>query len=92
MVARKKRSISVPPDLDDAIEAAASLAGVTYSGWIAEIARKEFTLRAGLVGVAEYEQEFGAFTAQEKADADFWVKDVLRRGHRTGSLRPSRSA
>jgi hypothetical protein len=43
MAVRKKRSISLPPDLDDQIAAAAEQAGVTYSAWLAATARKEFT-------------------------------------------------
>src|SRR5579863_380981 len=57
MAVRKKRSISLPPDLDDQIAAAAEQAGVTYSAWLAATARKEFTLRAGLLAVAEYEND-----------------------------------
>jgi hypothetical protein len=48
MAVRKKRSISMPPDLDQQISAAAEQAGMTYSAWLAAIARKEFILRAGL--------------------------------------------
>ena len=49
MAVRKKRSISLPPDLDAEIAAAAAQAGMTYSSWLAATARKEFTIRAGLV-------------------------------------------
>jgi hypothetical protein len=79
MAVRKKRSISLPPDLDDQIAAAAEQAGVTYSAWLAATARKEFTLRAGLLAVAEYENYHGAFTADELADADAWAEQALRR-------------
>lgn len=70
---RKKRSISLPPDLDDQIAEAADQAGMTYSAWLAQTARKEFTLRAGLAAVADYEREHGAFTPAELADADHWA-------------------
>ena len=36
----KKRSVSIPPDLDAQIEAAAAEAGMTYSAWLAATARK----------------------------------------------------
>jgi hypothetical protein len=85
MGVRKKRSISVPPDLDAQIEAAASHAGMTYSSWLAAVARKEFTIRAGLDGVAEFEREHGAFSAEEKAEAEEWAKGAVRRGQRTGA-------
>jgi hypothetical protein len=45
---RKKRSISIPPDLDAEISAAAELEGMSYSSWLAATVRKEFTIRAGL--------------------------------------------
>jgi hypothetical protein len=87
MAVRKKRSISLPPDLDDQIAAAAEQAGVTYSAWLAATARKEFTLRAGLLGVAEYENDHGTFTADELADADAWAERALRRAGGTSARR-----
>ncbi len=83
MAVRKKRSISLPPDLDDQIAAAAEQARMTYSAWLAAIARKEFTLRAGLAAVADYEREHGTFTPAELADADQWAAAAL--GHPTSA-------
>ena len=88
---RKKRSISIPPDLDASIEEAAKKAGTTYSGWLATTARKELTLRAGLAAVAAYERAEGAFTEDEIAEADTWARDALARSRRSGS-RPRRTA
>ena len=85
MAVRKKRSISMPPDLDAAIEAAAAEAGMTYSAWLASTARKEFALRAGLNAVAEYERDHGSFTADEVAEAEDWAKAALARSKRSGS-------
>jgi hypothetical protein len=85
MPVRRKRSISMPPDLDAAIEAAAAAAGTTYSGWLAATARKEFTIREGLNAVADFEREHGAFSAKELAEAESWVKTALARSKRTGS-------
>jgi hypothetical protein len=76
MAVRKKRSISLPPDLDAEIAAAAHDAGMTYSAWIAHTARKEFTIRAGLDAVRQYEAEHGPFTPEEIADADEWAARV----------------
>lgn len=73
MAVRKKRSISMPPDLDAEIAAAAAAAGLTYSAWLAETARKEFTIRAGLAAAGEFEREHGAFTAAELAEAEDWA-------------------
>ena len=83
MAVRKKRSISLPPDLDDQIATAAEDAGMTYSAWLAATARKEFTLRAGLAAITDYEHEHGAFTTQELADADAWAEHALRRASGT---------
>jgi hypothetical protein len=88
MAVRKKRSVSIPPDLDAQIEAAASEAGMTYSAWLAATARKEFTIRAGLKAVAEFEREHGAFRPEEIAEAERWARDALKRSSRRGSRRP----
>jgi hypothetical protein len=88
---RKKRSISIPPDLDAEIETAANKAGLTYSAWLAAVARKEFTLRAGLEAVDEFEREHGRFSDDEVAEAEAWARDTVGRGRRSGA-RESRTA
>jgi hypothetical protein len=77
MAVRKKRSISMPPDLDAEIAAAAADAGLSYSAWLADTARREFTIRAGLAAVSKFEQDHGAFTAEEIADADAWAAHAI---------------
>jgi hypothetical protein len=79
MPVRKKRSISMPPDLDAEIEAAAAESGLTYSAWLAETARREFTIRAGLAAVGQYAEEHGAFSAEERAEADEWAAQAIAR-------------
>jgi hypothetical protein len=81
----------MPPELDQKIEAAAEDAGMTYSGWLASTARKEFLIQAGLQAVAQFEHEHGAFTAEELADAERWTDDALKRAKRSGA-RQRRSA
>jgi hypothetical protein len=85
MAVRKKRSISLPPDLDAEIAAAAEDAGLSYSSWLAATARKEFTIRAGLAAVTQFEDEHGAFTPAELADADQWAAQAADRSGRTGT-------
>ena len=80
MAVRKKRSISIPPDLDAEIASAAEAAGMSYSAWVAETARKEFTIRAGLASVSQYEAEHGSFTPAEIAEADEWAARVTQSG------------
>jgi hypothetical protein len=96
MPVRKKRSISMPPDLDAEIASAAADAGISYSAWLAETARKEFIVRAGLAAVSQFEQDHGAFTAEEIAESDAWAAQVVaQHGHaqtgqsRTGTARRS---
>jgi hypothetical protein len=78
MAVRKKRSISIPPELDAEIAAAAQAAGMSYSAWLAQTARKEFTIRAGLEAVSQYEAEHGPFTPDEVAEADEWAARVTQ--------------
>lgn len=85
MAVRKKRSISMPPDLDAAIEAAATESGMTYSAWLATTARKEFAISAGLGAVAEFEQEEGTFTADELAEAEAWAGEAVARSKQSGT-------
>ena len=91
MAIRRKRSVSIPPDLDAQIEKAAADAGMTYSAWLAATARKEFVLRSGLDGVASFERSQGAFTAEEIAEAEKWARGALDRGRHSGA-RQRRSA
>jgi hypothetical protein len=92
MAVRKKRSISMPPELDAEIAAAAAEAGLSYSAWLADTARKEFTIRAGLAAVSQFEQDHGAFTAEEIADADSWAARAIERSGRTRASARQRSA
>jgi len=87
MAVRKKRSISMPPELDSRIESAAAAEGTSYSGWLVAVARKEFTIRAGLDAVAAYERSHGRFTPDELAEAETWANEALARSKRTGSRR-----
>jgi hypothetical protein len=64
---RDKRSISLPPELAAAIDAAAEADGTTVSAWLAETARRRLRLEAGRLGIAEWERENGPLTAEELA-------------------------
>ncbi len=82
MAVRRKRSISIPPELDAEIAAAARAAGMSYSAWVAQAARKEFVIRAGLEAVSLYEAEHGRFTPEEIGDADEWAARITPPGTR----------
>jgi hypothetical protein len=92
MAVRKKRSISMPPELDAEIAAAAELAGKSYSAWLADTARREFTIRAGLAAVSQFEADNGAFTSDELAEAEQWAVTAVRRSARTGHSTQRRTA
>jgi hypothetical protein len=92
MAVRKKRSISMPPDLDAEIAAAAARAGMSYSAWLADTARKEFTIRAGLAAVSQFEHDHGAFTPEELAEAQQWAATALERARQSGSSARRRTA
>jgi len=79
MVQRQKRSISLPSDLADAIDVAASAEGTTVSAWIAETAAHRLRLDAGRQGVAEWERQHGALTPDELADGLARARAMLRR-------------
>lgn len=92
MAVRKKRSISMPPDLDAEIAAAAARAGMSYSAWLADTARKEFAIRAGLAAVSQFERDHGTFTPEEVAAAEEWAATALERASRAGSSTGRRTA
>ena len=92
MAVRKKRSISMPPELDAEIAAAAAEAGLSYSAWLADTARKEFTIRAGLAAVSQFEQDHGAFTGEEIADADAWAARAIERSGQAQTRTARRTA
>jgi hypothetical protein len=63
MAQRQKRSISLPPELAEAIEQAASSEGTTVSGWLADTAAHRLRLDAGRRAIAEWEADNGPLTA-----------------------------
>ncbi len=92
MAVRKKRSISMPPELDAEIAAAAEHAGMSYSAWLADTARKEFTIRAGLAAVSQFEADHGPFTPDELSEAEQWAAAAVQRASRTGRDTQRRTA
>ena len=79
MAQRQKRSVSLPPDLADAIDRAATAAGTTVSGWIADTAAHRLRIDAGRQGVAEWEVQHGALTTDELVDGLARARAMLRR-------------
>jgi len=79
MAGRQKRSISLPHDLADAIDQAAASEGTTVSAWIADTAAHRLRLEAGGRGIAQWERQHGALTADELADGLARARSLLRR-------------
>jgi hypothetical protein len=78
MAQRQKRSISLPSDLANAIDEAATAEGTTVSAWIAETAAHRLRLDAGRRGIAEWERQQGALTPEEIADGLARARAMLR--------------
>ena len=78
MAQRQKRSISLPCDLADAIDQAATAEGTTVSAWIADTAAHRLRIDAGRHGVATWERQHGALAAEELADGLARARAMLR--------------
>ena len=79
MAVRQKRSISLPPDLAEAIDHAAAQEGTTVSAWMADTAAHRLRLDAGRRGIAEWERKNGTLTADELAEGLSRARAILRR-------------
>ena len=78
MAQRQKRSISLPSELADEIDSAATAEGTTFSAWIAETAAHRLRLDAGRQGIAEWERSHGNLTSDELADGLARARAMLR--------------
>lgn len=81
-----KRSISLPADLDAAVEAAARLSGLSVSAWIATVLgahvvdehrEHEHAHAEATAVMREWQDENGAFTPEELAEGRAWLERVL---------------
>ena len=79
MAQRQKRSISLPSDLADAIDVAATVEGTTVSAWIADTAAHRLRIEAGRQVFVEWERQHGALSPDEIADGLARARAMLRR-------------
>jgi len=70
-----KRSVSLNDDVAAAVEVAAHEDGMSFSAWLSAAAERQLRVRQGLRGVAAWEAEAGALTAEEIAAGE----DLLAR-------------
>jgi len=87
MARRSKRSVSLPPDLADAIDSAATREGMSFSGWLAQVATARLRLDAGRRAIAAWEREHGRLTPEERADGRARARALIGRSKLS---RPSR--
>jgi hypothetical protein len=78
-----KMAITVDPDVHAGIVAAAAADGMSVSAWMTDAARQALIVRDGLAGVAEWEAQYGAFTAEELAAARGRLAGRVRRARRS---------
>jgi hypothetical protein len=72
-----KRSVSLAEDVASAVEVAAQEDGVSFSAWLSSAAERQLRVRQGLRGVAAFEAEAGALTAEEIAAGEALLARLL---------------
>lgn len=77
MTLRRRRSISLPIELDAQIAAVAAREGVTVSAWFAEAVARRLQVDGGRRVIEEWQVQHGAFNPEEQAEARAWVGALL---------------
>jgi hypothetical protein len=72
-----KRSVSLADEVARAVETAAREDGVSFSAWLSSAAERQLRVRQGLRGVAAWEDEAGALTAEEIAAGEALLARLL---------------
>lgn len=72
-----KRSISLADEVATAVEHAAREDGISFSAWLSAAADRQLRVRQGLRGVAAWEAEAGALTAEEIAAGEALLSRLL---------------
>lgn len=65
----RRMSISLPPQTEERIRAAAAAAGVSVSTWVVRAAEDAALIEDGRRAVREFESEHGALPAEERRRA-----------------------
>lgn len=69
--------MSLGDEVAVAVEAAAREDGVSFSAWLTSAAERQLRVRQGLRGVAAWESEAGALTAEEIAAGEALLARLL---------------
>lgn len=72
-----KRSVSLADNVASAVEEAAREDGMSFSAWLSAAAERQLRVRQGLRGVAAWEAEAGALTAEEIAAGEALLARLL---------------
>jgi hypothetical protein len=65
-----KLAITIDPDVHAQVVATAAARQMSISAWMTEAARRALKLDDGLLAIAEWEAEHGAFTPEEIEEAN----------------------
>lgn len=79
VVSVKKLSVALDERVAEAASASAQRQGLSLSAWLNNAAENALAIEDGLAGVAEWQAEHGAFTADELAAADRILDSIARR-------------
>ena len=79
LMAVKKLSIALDPDVADAAASAAEISGQSLSAWLNDAARTRLRVEDGVAAVVEWEAEQGPLTAEERTAADRQLDGLIGR-------------
>jgi hypothetical protein len=80
-----KRSVSLDDSVAERVQHAADEDGVSFSAWLSAAAERSLLLREGQRGVAEWEDEAGPLTAEERAAGEALLDRLLASPRESGS-------
>ena len=77
VMAVKKISVALDPDVAEAAASAADAHGQSLSAWLNDAARSRLVIESGRQAVAEWQTENGELDDEERATAEVLLDDLL---------------
>lgn len=77
VMAVKKISVALDPDVAEAAASAAQAHGQSLSSWLNDAARSRLVIDRGRQAVLEWQNEHGELTGDERASAEGLLDDLL---------------